>query len=60
MLVFVLTIIVIVAGLIGAVATMILASVQAPEQYREAKRTLESWKANRPPKRQKYYYKRRK
>ena len=60
MLVFVLTIIVIVAGLIGAVATMILASVQAPDQYREAKRGLESWKANRPPKRQKYYYKRRK
>ena len=60
MLVFVLTIIVIVAGLIGAVATVILASVQAPDQYREAKKGLESWKANRAPKKQKYYYRRRK
>ena len=59
MLVFVLTIVIIVAGLIGAVATVILSSIQAPDQYREAKKGLERWKASRPPKKKKYYVRRK-
>lgn len=60
MLVFVLTVIIIACGIIGAIAAAVKQAITAPEQYREAKEELNKWKSKQAKtSKKKYYVKRR-